>query len=114
MGGSDRMPWLRRRVNEWMSRRISEAAGQWLPDSQCGFRLMRLHAWRKLSLQSSHFEIESEALLDFVARGFVVEFVPVTTIYKGERSKIDPLRDTVRWFGWWLRARRRVRGRTRV
>lgn len=101
MEAAERMPWLRRRVNAWMSRRLSAAAGMWLPDSQCGFRLMRLSAWSTLSLATTHFEVESEVLLGFVARGFEVRFVPIKTIYKDERSKIHPLRDTVRWFRWW-------------
>ncbi len=100
------MPWLRRRVNQWMSRRLSSVAGLWLPDSQCGFRLVRLGVWSKLTLQASHFEIESEMLLAFIARGHAVKFIPVQTIYKNERSKIHPMRDTVRWFRWWWRARR--------
>ncbi len=100
------MPWLRRRANRWMSRQLSEAAGLWLPDSQCGFRLMRLDAWALLPIATSHFEIESEVLLEFVARGLAIKFVPVKAIYKDEQSKIHPLRDTVRWFKWWFRARR--------
>ncbi len=102
-----RMPWLRRRVNEWMSRRLSEAAGQWLPDSQCGFRLIRLDALCQLDLQTSHFEIESEVLLGFVAAGFAVSFVPIQVIYRSERSKIHPVRDTMRWFRWWNQVRRK-------
>jgi glycosyltransferase involved in cell wall biosynthesis len=112
--GVGRMPWVRRRVNYWMSRRLSAAAGVCLPDSQCGYRLMRLAAWSSLPIQTSHFEIESEVLLAFVAGGFAVEFVPVQSIYKGERSKIHPLRDTRRWFAWWRqtqgsRSRRNVK-----
>jgi len=105
MGDRGQMPWLRRQVNRWMSRRLSELAGFWLPDSQCGFRLMRLSAWSKLQLQTTHFEIESEVLLAFVRHGFVLEFVPVKSIYKQEQSKIHPVRDSLRWFRWWFRAR---------
>jgi len=100
------MPWLRRRVNHWMSRRISKMAGKPLPDTQCGFRLMRLYEWRALKMSAEHFEIESDVLLAFLAAGHRVEFVPVRTIYKGEQSRIHPLRDTARWFKWWIRARR--------
>lgn len=106
MNGASQMPWLRRRVNHWMSRRLSAAAGQWLPDSQCGFRLMNLEAWAGLRLVSRHFEIESEVLLAFVQAGHAVSFVPVRTIYKDEQSKINPLRDTVRWFRWWQQVRK--------
>jgi glycosyltransferase involved in cell wall biosynthesis len=101
MANAERMPWLRRRVNLWMSRRLSRVAGGELPDSQCGFRLISLNAWSRLSLKTDHFEVESEVLLEFVARKYTVEFVPVRVIYKNERSKIRPLRDTLRWFKWW-------------
>jgi hypothetical protein len=33
--------------------------------------------------------------------GHTVEFVPVQIIYRRERSKINPLRDTRRWFKWF-------------
>ena len=108
MANSDRMPWLRRQVNQWMSRRLSRVAGLALPDSQCGFRLMKLSAWSTLSLQADHFEIESEVLLAFIARGYVVRFVPVQRIYGSERSKINPFRDTWRWFRWWGQAGKRM------
>ncbi len=100
MAGAAVMPWLRRQVNRWMSRRLSRAAGCALPDSQCGFRLLRLDVWRGLALRTCHFEIESELLLAFIAAGHRVEFVPIEVIYKAERSKINPLRDSWRWFRW--------------
>ncbi|HZV34308.1 MAG TPA: hypothetical protein VFB72_06995, partial [Verrucomicrobiae bacterium] len=99
------MPWLRRHVNQWMSRRLSRAAGVPLPDSQCGFRMMRLGAWLRLTMHANHFEIESEVLLRFVMGGYNVRFIPVQTIYGGERSKINPIWDTWRWYHWWLRMR---------
>ncbi len=95
------MPWVRRQVNRWMSRRLSAAAGRPLPDSQCGFRLMKLSAWTAMEISSTHFEIESEVLLAFVRAGLGVEFVPVQAIYKNEQSKIHPVRDAVRWLRWW-------------
>ena len=106
MADAGRMPWLRRQVNRWMSRRLSRLAGQALPDTQCGFRLFRLDAWSRLPIATRHFEIESEMLLAFIAAGQVVEFIPIQVIYKTEQSKIHPWRDTVRWFRW-LRTRRK-------
>ena len=99
------MPWLRRNVNQWMSRRLSNAAGFPMPDSQCGFRMMRLGAWSRLTMHANHFEIESEVLLRFVLGGYKVRFIPVQTIYGAERSKINPIWDTWRWYHWWLRIR---------
>ena len=101
MTDSRHMPWLRRLVNRWMSRRLSQAAGQSVPDSQCGFRLMRLDRWAPLALHTTHFEVESEVLLAFIRAGFAVEFVPIRVIYKTEQSKIHPIKDTLRWFRWW-------------
>ena len=103
MLGVRSMPWLRRQVNRWMSRRISRRAGTELPDTQCGYRLIRLAAWHELELTTSRFEVESEMVLAFLAAGRRVRFVPVRTIYKTEQSKIHPIRDTVRWFRWWRR-----------
>jgi glycosyltransferase involved in cell wall biosynthesis len=102
------MPWLRRVVNRWMSRRLSRRAGRPLPDSQCGFRLMRLDVLTGLDLKASHFEIESEVLLAFVAAGHRVEFVPVQVIYRKEQSKIHAWHDTVRWLRWFWSTRNRA------
>lgn len=102
------MPWLRRNVNRWMSKRISKLAGLPFPDSQCGFRLMNLDAWSKLPVTAAYFEIESDVLIAFAAHGCRIEFVPIRVIYKSEQSKIHPLRDTVRWLRWWWRAPRRT------
>ena len=96
------MPPLRRFVNRWMSRRLSRRAGQSLPDSQCGFRLVHLPSWTKLTLETRRFEIESEMLLAFLEAGWRVEFVPIQVIYNSSTSKIHPLADTWRWFRWWL------------
>jgi glycosyltransferase involved in cell wall biosynthesis len=101
----DRMPPVRRFVNRWMSRRLSEAAGRPLPDTQCGFRLMNLRALGSVRIQTARFEIESEVLLAFAAAGLKIVSVPVHVIYHDERSKIRPVQDTVRWFKWWLKAR---------
>lgn len=102
------MPQLRRFVNRWMSARISALVGVSLPDSQCGFRLMNLKTWEKLPVNATHFEIESEVLLAFAGHRRGIEFVPIEVIYKNERSKIHPLRDTIRWFRWWLHARQYI------
>jgi glycosyltransferase involved in cell wall biosynthesis len=102
MHEAHRMPRVRRWVNRWMSRRLSQAAGEILPDSQCGFRLIHLPTWSALPIRTAHFEIESEVLITFVRAGFPVEFVPIRAIYKDEQSKIHPWRDTVRWVRWWL------------
>lgn len=94
------MPFVRRWTNRYLSYRISNLVGQSLPDTQCGFRLIRLDALNGLSLQTTGFEIESELLVQMALAQRRIGFVPITTIYKGEQSKIHPLRDSLRWFRW--------------
>jgi len=100
LGNPGAMPWLRRRVNRWMSRRLSRLTGVWLPDTQCGFRLARLDALLPLKGRAQRFEIESEMLTTVLAAGHQVEFVPVQVIYNNSASRIDPLLDTWRWLRW--------------
>lgn len=107
MGQAERMPWLRRQVNRWMTLRIARLVRVPLADSQCGFRLMQLEALERLQLTADRFLIESETLVAFVAAGHRVEFVPVQAISSNRRSRIRPLPDTGRWLAWWWRQRRR-------
>lgn len=104
------IPWFRRGVNRWMSRRLSRLAGVTLPDSQCGFRLVNLESWTGLRLATEHFEVESEMLLAFLAAGHGVEFVPIRVVGRGPHSSIQPVADTVRWIRWW-RHQAGLRGR---
>ena len=99
------IPWLRRQVNRWMSCRLSERAGQFLPDSQCGFRLVNLKVWAGVPLRTDHFEIESEMLLAFVQAGYRVEFVPIQVVGRGRSSHIRPVTDALRWWRWWRQLR---------
>jgi len=101
MDHANAMPWLRRQVNRWMSRRLSNLAGVPLPDSQCGFRLVNLDPLSRVQLAAQQFEVESEMLVAFLAARCKVEFIPVQVIYKSQASKIHPLWDTWRWFRWW-------------
>ena len=105
MHNAQAIPWLRRHINRWMSRRISERTGQFLPDSQCGFRLVNLKAWSGLRLETNHFETESEMLLAFVRAGYPIQFVPIQVVGRGPHSHIRPVRDACRWFQWWTRSR---------
>ena len=95
------IPWLRRQVNRGMSRVLSRRAGCALPDTQCGYRLMRLENWRALRLRTTHFEVESEMLLALLATGARVEFVPITVVTRGPHSHIRPVADAWRWWRWW-------------
>jgi glycosyltransferase involved in cell wall biosynthesis len=101
MNEAQKIPWLRRRVNRWMSRKISQRAERSLPDTQSGFRLIHLRTWAALALNTKHFEVESEMLMAFLAAGRRVEFVPIQVIPSRRGSHIHPVADTLRWWKWW-------------
>ena len=104
MHNSAAMPWVRRKVNRWMTARLSRKVGLPLADSQCGFRLVHLGSLTKMQLATRHFEIESEQIVVAARLGLPIKFVPIQVIYKQGSSKINPLVDTVRWFRWFLGA----------
>jgi glycosyltransferase involved in cell wall biosynthesis len=101
MDEAQKIPWLRRRVNRWMSRKLSQRAGRNLPDTQSGFRLIHLQTWVALSLNTEHFEVESEMLMAFLAAKHSVAFVPIQVISQNRRSRIRPVTDSLRWWKWW-------------
>jgi glycosyltransferase involved in cell wall biosynthesis len=107
------MPWLRRRVNRWMSARLSRCAGRALPDTQSGFRLIHLPTWASLPLSARRFEVESEMLMAFLASSHRVEFVPIHVIPAARKSRIRPFTDTVRWWKWWRSMKRNLNGLTK-
>ena len=91
------MPWLRVATNRFMSRLISKITGQYIPDTQCGFRLIKKDLLRKLNLSTSKYETESEILIQAARLGFKIESVPVRTIYSGQKSRINPFVDSLRF-----------------
>jgi glycosyltransferase involved in cell wall biosynthesis len=109
MDNAKAMPWLRRHVNRWMSRKLSQCAGRRLPDTQSGFRLVDLQTWASLRLSAQHFEIESEMLMAFLADRHAVEFVPVRTVNSTRKSRIRPITDSLRWWKWWRKMRKNSR-----
>jgi len=91
------MPLVRRITNKFMSWLISVVAKQKIPDSQCGFRLIKKEILEKLKLESCKYEMESELLIKASRLGYKIESVPIKTIYNGEKSQINPLIDTLRF-----------------
>ena len=105
------MPWIRRGTNLLMSWLLSREMGQYVPDTQCGYRLYRVEALPRQPMDSARYAAESEILLDMAARGVRFASAPVRTIYRDEKSKINPVVDTLRFLGMMLRhAARRKRG----
>ena len=104
------MPFVRRTVNRYMSRRISRLCGQEVPDTQCGYRMVHRALAPHLLDGTSRFEYETEMLIIARRAGFRIASVPITTIYSDEVSSIHPVRDTLRFFRLIRRYEREDRG----
>ncbi len=102
MTDTKNMPFVRKMTNRIMSWMVSTVAGQRVPDSQCGYRAIKKEVLEKMRLYTSHYEIESEILLEAARCGFAIESVPVGSVYGNEGSHIRPLRDTLRFFRFLL------------
>lgn len=98
MGQTHNMPSVRYLTNKFTSWVLSKMCGQSVPDSQCGFRLMRADALRGLKLESDKYDIESEMIIQAASNGLKISSAPVQTIYGEESSSINPVRDTIKFF----------------
>lgn len=98
MSKNRNMPLVRVLTNKFMSRLISLIIKQEIPDTQCGFRLIKNEVLRVLDLRTCKYDTESEILIKAARSGFKINSVPINTIYRGEKSKINPLIDTIRFF----------------
>ncbi len=92
------MPFVRRTVNRYMSKRISLLCGQEVPDTQCGYRMVHRALVPHLLDGTSRFDYETEMLIIASRRGFRIASVPISTIYSDEVSSIHPVRDTLRFY----------------
>jgi len=97
------MPSLRYWTNRFTSWVLSMMCGQRIPDTQCGFRLIRTEALKKMKLKSKKYDIESEMLILAAENNLRIKSVPIRTIYGEETSEIHPVRDTIRFFKLILR-----------
>lgn len=98
MDDTSSMPAERIHTNRFMSGLISMIARQKVPDTQCGFRLIKTRVLESIKLESSNYEIESEMIIKAAKRGYRIESVPIKTIYEDQKSRINPVIDTLRFF----------------
>ena len=91
------MPPIRVWTNRTTSRVVSRLAGQDIPDSQSGFRIMRTSAVSGIRLVTSRYDTESEILIRAARRGARIASIPIEAIYEGARSHINPAIDTLRF-----------------
>ncbi len=92
------MPRARYYSNTVGSRWASAMVGRKIHDSQSGFRVYKLERFRHIVLRSTRYEFEMEALIKMARSGAVIAHAPIQMVYDGNqpRSKMKPIRDTVR------------------
>lgn len=91
---------FRRRLGNILSRYfISKACGQYIPDTQSGFRVFSRDVLRKImpSLRPGRYEMETAFLILAARAGHRIAPVTVSTIYTDEAERVssfDPYLDT--------------------
>jgi len=66
-------------------------------DSQSGYRYISTEVLKSIRLKTKKYELESELLIKAGRRKFKIDPVPISTIYQGSKSFINPLVDTGRF-----------------
>jgi len=99
-----RMPRERFFSNSLGSKIASILVGREIKDSQSGFRLIRIDRLRDLRLRAKKYEIEMEILIKMSLAGRSITHAPVCMVYENDkaRSKMRPVRDTIRICFWSL------------
>jgi len=110
MSNTKDMPFVRRQTNRLMSWLLSRQIGHRVSDTQCGFRLISKTAIPvALQCTSVGFSAESEILLQLALAGHSISEVGISTVYGNEKSKICPVRDTLRFIKMLLHFRQQRR-----
>ncbi len=90
------MPLSRRIGNRAASVGLLATARSWVPDTQNGMRLFRTEMLRDVPPPEGGYDAESRHLRSLLAAGSSIASVEIPTIYNGEPSHFDPVRDTLR------------------
>ena len=110
MSDTKKMPFVRKMTNRWMSSQISQVCGQGVPDTQCGFRMIHRDLIPAMvAIETTKFDYETEMLVVASRQGCKIGAVPISTIYGDEKSKIHPVRDTIRFLEMMARFKREAR-----
>lgn len=86
-----KMPFQRILSNKITSYLLSIKTGQKIKDSQCGFRAYKTEILKDIIPQSLGFEAESEIIINAARKKYRIGFVPISTLYGNEKSKLNPL-----------------------
>lgn len=106
------MPFIRRLSNTLGTLLFSWAVGRRIPDNQSGYRLI---GWRLLEMEAvlqsaeAGFEFEVEMIALAIKEGFRMEWVPIQTIYRDEKSHIKPWKHVVKFIRITKRAQQSIK-----
>ena len=104
------IPLVRRFANTIGRWSFSWALGEPVRDNQSGYRLLSRRMMEAvLNSQEQGFEFEVDMIVECVQRSYQLEWVPIRTIYAGEKSHINPLEHSVNWIRIVWQTRQRMR-----
>lgn len=105
------MPFHRIISNTLTSLIISALIGQWVPDSQCGYRLYSRKVIEGIQADENRFHLESEMLIRCGWKNIRIGHVPIPTIYNRAPSAIRNVSDTFNFITLILKlVRKRITG----
>ncbi len=91
------MPFARWLTNNLSSLIVSIFSSQCVRDSQSGYRLIPTDVLKAIPLKTVKYDFESEMLFKAGAVGCAIIEVPISTVYEGSQSYINPFKDTTRF-----------------
>lgn len=97
MHDTSNMPLIRYLTNRFLSSVVSKMTKCKIPDTQCGFRMISKKVIQSVRVESRRYDAESEIIIKAGRQGFSFASVPVKTIYSTEKSRINPIIDTIRF-----------------
>lgn len=97
MHGDAGMPRDRYISNKWSSALVSRLCRITIPDSQCGYRLIKAEVLKSITLRTEHFETETELLIKAARLKYSIGSVEIPIRYCGSSSSIRRLKDTIRF-----------------
>lgn len=95
------MPFPRRISNTITTSLLSLRTHQKIGDSQSGYRLIKTDVLRGLDFETKRFILESELLVRAKCR---IGNVRIKTIYAGEKSHINNLKDTIKFIKFLIQS----------
>lgn len=106
----NQIPPIRRLANSVGRWSFSWAVGQPVEDNQSGYRLLSRRMMQAvLGSEEKGFEFEVEVIVTCLEKGYQLEWVPISTIYQGEGSHIQPLKHILEFTRLVLQTRRRMK-----